>query len=86
MKLLPLTLLALLATVAVACGSDGGSGSDSGRQLPPTNGQYERVLELAPDDVATPDFTLRDAGGNVVSLSEFRGQQPFAIIFYRGFF
>ena len=32
-----------------------------------------------------PDFTLPDAAGRPVSLSEFRGKQPVILVFYRGY-
>lgn len=85
MKLLLLVLIALLSAAAVACGSDSGT-DDSGRSLPATNGNYERILDLARDDVATPDFTLGSSSGDVVRLSDYLGKQPVAVVFYRGFF
>lgn len=32
-----------------------------------------------------PDFTLPDAGGRAVSLADYRGRQPFVLVFYRGY-
>ncbi|OLD33051.1 MAG: hypothetical protein DMD90_27825 [Candidatus Rokuibacteriota bacterium] len=32
-----------------------------------------------------PDFTLSDAAGRDVSLSEYRGKKPVVIVFYRGY-
>src|SRR5262245_12392659 len=32
-----------------------------------------------------PDFTLSDAAGREVSLSEYRGKKPVVIVFYRGY-
>jgi hypothetical protein len=32
-----------------------------------------------------PDFTLPDAVGRRVSLSDYRGQKPVVIVFYRGY-
>lgn len=85
MKPVLLLLIVLFSVAAFACGS--GSKTDAqGRSLPPTNGNYERVLELAGNNVATPDFTLRSASGEIVRLSDYLGNQPLAIIFYRGFF
>jgi hypothetical protein len=31
-----------------------------------------------------PDFTLSDAAGRSVTLSEFRGKKPVVLVFYRG--
>jgi len=31
-----------------------------------------------------PDFTLPDAAGRPVSLTEFRGKKPVVLVFYRG--
>ncbi len=84
MKLLLVVFLALLSMAVVACGSD--STDSSGRSLPPTNGQYDRVLQLAKDSVETPDFTLNSASGDVVRLSDLRGDGPLVVVFYRGLF
>lgn len=32
-----------------------------------------------------PDFTLIDAGGRALRLSELRGQKPVVLVFYRGY-
>ena len=32
-----------------------------------------------------PDFTLPDAAGRPVSLSDFRGKKPVVLVFYRGY-
>ncbi len=86
LRLLLVISAVLLVAVAAACGSDEPATDSSGRSLPPTNGQYDRILRLAPDDVATPDFTLGASNGQVVRFSEIRGQQPVVVVFYRGFF
>ena len=36
--------------------------------------------------VDTPDFTLASTSGEVVRLSDYLGNQPVAVVFYRGFF
>jgi len=33
----------------------------------------------------TPDFSLPDAGGQTVSLAEYRGKKPVVLVFYRGY-
>jgi hypothetical protein len=32
-----------------------------------------------------PDFTLPDAAGRPVTLSDYRGKQPVVVVFYRGY-
>ena len=32
-----------------------------------------------------PDFTLRDASGRPVALSDYRGKKPVVLVFYRGY-
>jgi hypothetical protein len=32
-----------------------------------------------------PDFTLPDAAGRPVTLSDYRGQKPVVLVFYRGY-
>jgi hypothetical protein len=34
---------------------------------------------------AVPDFTLPDAAGRPVSLSDYRGKKPVVLVFYRGY-
>ena len=34
---------------------------------------------------AVPDFTLPDAAGRPVSLSDYRGKKPVILVFYRGY-
>ncbi len=85
MKPVLFILIALFSMAVVACGSDSSTDS-SGRSLPPVNGNFERVLQLADTNVATPDFTLGSTDGEVVRLSDYLGKQPVAVIFYRGFF
>lgn len=84
MKPALILLIALFSAAVVACGSS--DTDESGRSLPPTNDNYTQVLELARDDVPTPDFTLRSTSGENVRLSDYLGKQPVAVIFYRGFF
>ncbi len=84
MRTLLVVISALMVFAVAACGSDNATDS-SGRQLPAADG-YDRVLRLADSNVATPDFTLNSVNHDVVRLSDYLGEKPFAVIFYRGFF
>ena len=48
--------------------------------------------DLAPTDLnrikvghAAPDFSLENADGNVITLSDFRGKKTVVLVFYRGY-
>jgi len=50
------------------------------------------VANLAPTDLErvkvgqpAPDFTLEDASGKTISLSDFRGKKSVLLVFYRGY-
>lgn len=64
------TLAALLLLAAL--------GPKDGRELQPAD--LNRVQIGAP----APDFTLESAGGQRVTLSEFRGKKSVVLVFYRG--
>jgi cytochrome oxidase Cu insertion factor (SCO1/SenC/PrrC family) len=49
-----------------------------GAESRPTRDSHLRVRE----GQMAPDFTLRDQGGNKVSLSHFRGKQNVIVAFY----
>jgi cytochrome oxidase Cu insertion factor (SCO1/SenC/PrrC family) len=56
-------------------------------QLGPKDGP-----DLAPTDLnrikagqAAPDFSLENADGNVITLSDFRGKKTVVLVFYRGY-
>lgn len=53
-------------------------GPTDGHDLPPTD--LERV---AVGDMA-PDFSLRALSGEVLTLSDFRGEKNTILVFYRG--
>lgn len=53
-------------------------GPKDGAGLPPTN------LERVQVGYRAPDFTLRTKLGEIVTLSDFRGQKNVILVFYRG--
>ena len=53
-------------------------GPKDGHDLPPTD-----VERVAVGDAA-PDFSLRALSGEVLTLSDFHGQENVVLVFYRG--
>jgi cytochrome oxidase Cu insertion factor (SCO1/SenC/PrrC family) len=56
-------------------------------QLGPKDG-----VDLSPTDLnrikvgqPAPDFSLEDAGGKTIALSEFRDKKTVVLVFYRGY-
>jgi hypothetical protein len=77
-----LAALWLVAMAATACSRDesrAGLGPVDGRDLPPVDTGRVAVGDLA------PDFSLESYGGDVVTLSELRGQKEVILVFYRGY-
>ena len=55
-------------------------------------GYFNFVIARVPDTPSAlvvgrpaPDFTLPDAAGRPVTLSEYRGRKPVLLVFYRGY-
>jgi hypothetical protein len=55
-------------------------------------GYFNFVIARVPDTPSAlvvgrpaPDFTLPDAGGRRVTLSEYHGKKPVLLVFYRGY-
>lgn len=79
--------LALTATTLIAAGCSGERQGDSPDvALGPADG-----AELAPADLervavgqTAPDFRLAALGGDIVGLSDFRGERDVVLVFYRG--
>ncbi|MDH3442390.1 MAG: redoxin domain-containing protein [Deltaproteobacteria bacterium] len=71
-------LLLLVATLITALPVQAQLGPKDGARLPATDLERVKFGQLA------PDFTLEDATGNRVSLSDFRGKKKILLVFYRG--
>jgi cytochrome oxidase Cu insertion factor (SCO1/SenC/PrrC family) len=76
-------VLILVVAVGIALGvgtmqSPPELGPADGHDLPPTD--LERVTAGA----AAPDFTLQALSGDVLTLSDFRGERNVVLVFYRG--
>jgi cytochrome oxidase Cu insertion factor (SCO1/SenC/PrrC family) len=63
------------------------AGARAQAQLGPKDGP-----DLAPTDLnrikvgqPAPDFSLEDAGGKAITLSDFRGKKTVVLVFYRGY-
>ena len=54
-------------------------GPNDGADLSPTDLNRIKVGQPA------PDFSLEDAGGKTIALSEFRDKKTVVLVFYRGY-
>jgi len=54
-------------------------GPKDGADLSPTDLNRIKVGQPA------PDFSLEDAGGKIIALSEFRDKKTVVLVFYRGY-
>ena len=56
-------------------------------QLGPKDGEGLKPTELTRIKIgqAAPDFTLEDADGKAMTLSDFRGKKSVVLVFYRGY-
>ena len=54
-------------------------GPKDGSNLAPTDLNRIKVGQPA------PDFSLENADGNVITLSDFRGKKTVVLVFYRGY-
>jgi cytochrome oxidase Cu insertion factor (SCO1/SenC/PrrC family) len=70
----------LVAVVAACDGrpSEAKLGPKDGHDLPPTDAERVAVGDAA------PDFSLRTLSGEVLTLSDLRGQENVVLVFYRG--
>ncbi len=83
------TLLLAFTALAADWGCGGGGtvdrtgesavlGPKDGRDLPPVDLDRVQVGDEA------PDFSLQSYAGQVVTLSDFRGEKDVVLVFYRG--
>lgn len=76
------TTLALIAPLLMACADAPAPPAELG----PRDGA--ELAPVDPDRVAVgdtaPDFSLRSHGGEIVTLSDFRGRRDILLVFYRG--
>jgi cytochrome oxidase Cu insertion factor (SCO1/SenC/PrrC family) len=72
----------LAAALAICLGSTtvlAQLGPKDGADLAPTDLNRIKVGQPA------PDFSLENADGNVITLSDFRGKKTVVLVFYRGY-
>ena len=72
----------LAAALAIGLGSTtvlAQLGPKDGPDLAPTD--LNRIVIGQP----APDFSLENADGNVITLSDFRGKKTVVLVFYRGY-
>lgn len=80
--------LLLVAGLVLIGGTGCGSGEDIAEEIEfgPHDGHDlpgEDVGRLAVGDMA-PDFTLNSFRGDVITLSDYRGEKAVLLVFYRG--
>ena len=81
---LPVLAAGLVLVGGVGCGV--GEGVSREFELGPHDGHDlsgEEVDRLSVGDMA-PDFTLNSYSGDVITLSEYRGEKVVLLVFYRG--
>jgi len=71
-------LAAGLVLLVLGCSRAPKLGPTDGLDLPPTDLERVQVGDTA------PDFTLRERGGDLITLSDFRGKKTVVLVFYRG--
>ena len=72
----------LVAALAIGLGSTtvlAQLGPKDGPDFAPTDLNRIKVGQTA------PDFSLENADGNVITLSDFRGKKTVVLVFYRGY-
>ena len=72
----------LAAALAICLGSTtilAELGPKDGSDLAPTDLNRIKVGQPA------PDFSLENADGNMITLSDFRGKKTVVLVFYRGY-
>ncbi len=80
-KLVPATRIVTLVFAALLLSAPAGGqlGPKDGADLAPTD--LNRIQAGRP----APDFTLEDAGGKPIALSDFRDKKTVVLVFYRGY-
>ena len=80
-----LIVIAALALAACA-GGDAPPPAEQQAQLGPADGRDLPGVDLDRVQVGdtAPDFSLESYGGDVVTLSDFRGSHDVLLVFYRG--
>jgi hypothetical protein len=81
----PLAALAFALALTACTGADAPPSADR-IALGPTDGHDLPGVDLGrvqPGDTA-PDFSLESYGGDIVTLSDYRGTHDVVLVFYRG--
>lgn len=72
-------VLFVFAVFLLSAAASAQLGPKDGADLPPTDLNRIKVGQPA------PDFTLEDASGRPVALSDFRDKKTVVLVFYRGY-
>lgn len=78
-----LSLISAATLLVLACGSSDPTATPAS---PPASPGFNGILQAPTGNELTPDFTLPLATGGTINFADYRGEQPVAVIFYRGFF
>ena len=83
-------LISLFAFAIVGCGQESDTADSSsidGATAPESQQQVVEVAEAVPNLPPAPDFTLPAANRDTteISLSQFQGDKPVVLVFYRAY-
>ena len=86
------SLIGLFALTVVGCGQESETDNSSSQAIdqataPELQQKVVEIAESVPDLPSAPDFSLPavNRDGTEISLSQFQGDQPVVLVFYRAY-